>query len=182
MDIVTCCYNDATHCMCKGNARGPSTKCQCLPTPLLHDLSLSSHSVTHTPPFSFAVTLCCKIDHLYFSTGYNLISTWWRWLVQAQHSQHKFQLSAYGSRPTGNPVANVHFWISPPPTEKYHWCVFQGHPGVTTGAMTPPTIDSPPCSSGGEGSSLSGGGIINYALGEAINEKKSFLPGITRIT
>merc|ERR1719447_151125 len=31
----------------------------------------------------------------------------------------------------------------------------QGHPGVTTEAMTPPTIDSPPCSSGGEGSSLS---------------------------
>ena len=42
--------------------------------------------------------------------------------------------------------------------------MFQGHPGVTTGAMTPPTIDSPPCSSGGEGSSLSGGGIIYYAL------------------
>ena len=54
--------------------------------------------------------------------------------------------------------------------------MFQGHPGVTTGAMTPPTIDSPPCSSGGEGSSLSGGGIIYYALREDqdINEKKVF--------
>ena len=51
--------------------------------------------------------------------------------------------------------------------------MFQGHPGVTTGAMTPPTIDSPPCSSGGEGSSLSGGGIINYALNRSV-EKNIF--------
>ena len=34
--------------------------------------------------------------------------------------------------------------------------VSQGLSGVTTGAMTPPSIDSPPCSSGGEGSALSG--------------------------
>merc|ERR1719430_1418391 len=33
--------------------------------------------------------------------------------------------------------------------------VSQGLSGVTTGAMTPPAIDSPPCSSGGEGSTLS---------------------------
>merc|ERR1719341_2539043 len=33
--------------------------------------------------------------------------------------------------------------------------VSQGLSGVTTGAMTPPSIDSPPCSSGGEGSALS---------------------------
>ena len=51
--------------------------------------------------------------------------------------------------------------------------MIQGHPGVTTGAMTPPTIDSPPCSSGGEGSSLSGGGIINYALTRSV-EKNIF--------
>merc|ERR1719266_3121098 len=33
--------------------------------------------------------------------------------------------------------------------------VSQGLAGVTTGAMTPPTIDSPPCFSGGEGFALS---------------------------
>ena len=54
--------------------------------------------------------------------------------------------------PPMGPVSQVYFqslWpISP--------TVPQGLSGVTTGAMTPPTIDSPPCSSGGEGSALSG--------------------------
>ena len=54
--------------------------------------------------------------------------------------------------PPMGPVSQVYFqslWPIPP-------TVPQGLAGVTTGAMTPPTIDSPPCSSGGEGSALSG--------------------------